>query len=172
MFRFRTLAALAFGVVLATPAWAQPSTSASVTATLTVPTVLHIAVSGSSVTFTGDYAAFEAGYAAGSGTTVVSHRGNVRHSVSLASNAASFTGSAGSSTSDPVSTTKPASDLRYAVGTGTFSAISTTATEIHNQAARGSHINDETVSYRVALAYADDTPGTYTLGLTYTVAAD
>jgi hypothetical protein len=172
MNRLLRAGAIALGLLLAAPAMAQPSTSAAVTATLVVPTVLHIEVSSSTVDFTGDFDAFEAGYAEGDEQTTISHRGNVRHSVSVAAGAATFTGSGGGGAPDPVRTDKPASDLTWSLDGTTFTPFSTTAAVVHSQAPRGAHNNDEDVSYRVALAYADDTPGTYTLGLTYTVAAD
>jgi len=169
----KSLALAAFALVLAAPAMAQPNTSASVTATLTIPTILHIGVSSSAVAFTGNYAAYESGYASGSATTTVGHRGNVRHSVSLASTAATFTATnpTPTSTTDPARTNKPASDLTYQVGSGAWTGVSTTAATVVSGASRGSHTGP-TVGYRVALAYAQDTPGTYTLGLTYTIAAD
>ena len=159
------------GLLAAAPAMAQPSTSAAVTATLNVPTVLAIDVSSAAVNFTADDVTMSAGYAPGDQTTVISHRGNVQHSVSVVADASTFTGTGGGVT-DPVRTDKPASDLEWSLDAGTsYSAFSTTAAVVHAGAARGAHVNDETVTYRVALSY-DDTPGTYTLGLTYTVAAD
>ena len=174
MHRIATPIALALALVTAAPALAQPSTSAAVTATLTVPSVLHINVAGTAIPFNGDFDAFEAGFADGAATSTISHRGNVRHSVTVAADAATFSGSAGTSPTDPVSTTKPASDLLWSLdGFSTpGTPFSTTAADVHDQAPRGAHNDDETVSYRVNLSYADDTPGTYTLGLTYTVAAD
>ncbi len=172
---FKSLILAAFALVLAAPAMAQPATSASVTATLNVPTVLHIGVSSTAVSFTGDYDAYEAGYAAGSAATTVSHRGNVQHSVTLASDAASFTATdptTPASTTDPARAAKPASDLSFDVdGADAWAGVSTTDTDVVTGAARGAHTGPS-VAYRIALAYADDTPGTYTLGLTYTIAAD
>jgi hypothetical protein len=170
---FKSFVHTAFALLLAVPAMAQPSTTASVTATLNVQTVLHIGITGGNVDFTGDFDAFQAGFATGSTTTSVSHRGNVRHSVTLAADASSFTASGGGSSPDAVRGAKPAADLEYRVaGSGTWVGASTTGADVVTQAARGAHNNGALVGYRIALAYADDTPGTYALGLTYTIAAD
>jgi hypothetical protein len=166
----RLSAALALGLLAAAPAMAQPSTTAAVTATLTVPTILHIEVNSSAVNFLATDAAITAGFAAGDQQTVVTHRGNVQHTVSVAADAATFTGTGGGTT-DPVRTDKPASDLTWSLDGTSFTPFSTTAAVVHGAAPRGAHPNDESVSYRVGLSYAD-TPGTYTLDLTYTVAAD
>ena len=170
---YRSLsAALALGLLAAGPALAQPNTSAAVTATLTVPTILHIEVSSAAVNFLADDAAFTAGFADGDQATSVTHRGNVQHTVSVAADAALFTPSGGGPAPDGPRADKPATDLTYSVDGGGFTAMSTTAAAVHSGAPRGAHVNDEDVTYRVALNIDDDTPGVYTLGLTYTVAAD
>jgi hypothetical protein len=171
MYRSLRAGAVTLGLLLAAPAMAQPQTSAAVTATLTVPTVLHIEVNSSVVNFTADDAAMQAGFAAGDQQTTVTHRGNVQHTVSVAADAALFTGTGGGGGADPVRTDKPAADLSWSLDGTTFTPFSTTAAVVHGAAPRGAHVNDDDVSYRVALSYAD-TPGTYTLDLTYTVAAD
>ncbi len=151
---------------------AQPSTTAAVTATLTVPQILHIQVNSPAVNFLADAVGFAAGYADGDQTTVVTHGGNVQHTVSVAADAALFTPSGGGAGADAPRADKPATELTYSVDGGAFTPMSTTSADVHAGAARGAYINDETVAYRVALDVDADTPGIYTLGLTYTIAAD
>jgi hypothetical protein len=167
------LAAAAFLALGATDAYAQVSASASASATVTTSLALNVTnttFSFGSLTSTD----FDLGYKAAPTTSVISHRGNVRHTVSVAANAATFTGSNGTSATDAVRANKPASDLlwsRDAFATA-GTALSTTAAPVVTRSARGRYDNAVTVGYRFLLSYAQDTPGDYALALTYTIAAD
>jgi hypothetical protein len=163
------LAAAAFLALGATDAYAQVSASASASATVTTSLALNVTnttFSFGSLTSTD----FDLGYKAAPTTSVISHRGNVRHTVSVAANAATFTGSNGTSATDAVRANKPASDLLWSRDAGT--ALSTTAAPVVTRSARGRYDNAVTVGYRFLLSYAQDTPGDYALALTYTIAAD
>jgi len=167
------LLATAIFAFSATSASAQ--TTAAATATATIGTSLALNVTNTAFSF-GSLTStdFDLGYKAAPTTSVISHRGNVRHTVSVASNAATFTGSNGTSTTDPVRASKPSSDLLWSkdafatAGTG----LATTASPVISQSARGRFNNAATVSYRFLVDYALDTPGDYALSVTYTIAAD
>ncbi|HYE59311.1 MAG TPA: hypothetical protein VD948_12440 [Rhodothermales bacterium] len=170
----RILALLAMLVVCGTTgAVAQTTASASASATVTTSLALNVTnttFSFGSLTSTD----FDAGFKAAPTTSVISHRGNVRHTVSVAANAATFTGSNGTSSTDPVRANKPASDLLWSKDAFATAgnALSTSAAPVISQSARGRYDNAVTVAYRFLLSYAQDTPGDYALALTYTIAAD
>jgi hypothetical protein len=137
------------------------------TATVTVPMILSISLTGNSFDFVPTQTDFDADSMAAGGTSVLSTRGNVPHEIDITADAAafSFTEDTGHPYADP---NKPASDLHWSAGSG-WTPLSTTAAPIVQNLARGAHASAATVSYYLMLNYANDVPGTYTLGFTYTV---
>ncbi|MEJ2678029.1 MAG: hypothetical protein P8174_03015 [Gemmatimonadota bacterium] len=137
------------------------------TATVTVPMILSISLTGNSFDFGPTQTDFDADSMAAGGTSVLSTRGNVPHEIDITADAASFTFTQNTTYpySDP---SKPASDLHWSTGSG-WTPLSTAATPVVQNLARGAHATAATVSYYLMLSYANDVPGTYALNFTYTV---
>lgn len=154
-----------FVVALVTPVSAQSSVNG--TSTITIQQVLYLAVSNTAVAFPVPTAAnFNTGnVAASSAASVVSHAGNVTHSVKITAGAANMTAT-------DVANVKPASDLEWSMDSGTnWTGVSTTAQSVRTSIAKGQHNSAATVQYRMQLDYSTDAPDTYTLPFTYTVVA-
>lgn len=135
----------------------------------TVEQSLYINLNQTAVTFANaNAAAFNDGYTQITGGTLT-HKGNVVHSVTLAAGAATMTGTA----LDTLSTAradKPAGDVKWSINGTTFTDASTTAAAVASSVAAGEY--SKSLTYRMALAWALDKPGKYSLGLTYTIAAN
>lgn len=160
----------------------------AMTSTIVVPTVLYLATSAAastgSVAFgTVSEADFNAGFKASTSTTTLASAANVRNSIVVWTAATSMSGSAGTSSTDAVSSSKSVADLEYSTDggtswTGLANAASAAAGARLNtsltQRARGDFRTTGTtaVTYRMKLAYGSDTPGTYTLNFNYTIIAD
>ena len=156
--------------IAAIPGQAQTTVNGS--SSITIGTVLYISAANTSVAFAAPTGTnFDAGYLNSTTTTAITHRGNVRHSITVAAGAATMTASGGGSGPDAARTTKPASDLRWSTDGSTYAGLSTSAAAVRSAVARGAY-SDLNVQYQMALSYADDTPGTYALNFVYTVAAD
>lgn len=145
---------------------ARAQTSVPATASITIPTLLSIEVSETTVTFpTPDLDDYTAGSIdMSSGASVVGTRGNITHRVTISADAATMTGPSA----------KPASDLEWGTGGsgGSFAGLSTTAADVVADLVRGTHASAAEVSYRMVLDEAADEPGTYSLAFTYTVLAN
>ncbi|MGK7312783.1 MAG: hypothetical protein ACN0LA_11150 [Candidatus Longimicrobiales bacterium M2_2A_002] len=157
------LAMLAFG---ATNVAAQATASQSATATVTIPSVLAINVTNTSIAFNPNAANFAAGFVAGESASGIQTRGNVSHDLTIEADDGTFTYS-GTETPAP---TKAASDLLWSTDGTNFNPISTTQQAL-GTFSRGVN-SAATVYYRVALDYLEDAPGEYTLGFTYTITAN
>jgi hypothetical protein len=171
------LALLALGALgcLATHE-AGAQTTATGTATMTMGTVLYISVTNTSPSFTPAASDLNTGSMVASTTSFVTTKANVAHDVTLTAGAASFTFTPGTGVSG--SRTKPASDLQVAVkpsggSFGSYSSVSnTTPVAIATARAAGDQSSAQPeVKYQMLLSY-QDLPGTYTLGITYTVSAN
>lgn len=156
--------AAALALVVAAPQEAQAQTQAAVNLHVVVPQVLRIGVDAAQVDFTfveADYD-FATGDASKTGTTVVTHMGNIAHDVSLVADAGNFTASSGATY------TKPASDVSWSSSTLSGVTLSTTETDISaSPFTRGRA--QETVTYTVAVNAANEDPGNYDLALTYEI---
>ena len=150
---------------LAAPAGAQ--TTSTGTATITMNTVLYISVTNASQSFTPTATDLNAGFMAGGSTSSLVTKANVTHSVNVKANAATFTGPAG--------TSKPSTDLQVAVtpfggSIGSYAGLTTSGVSVLSSRAAGDYASSAyTVTYKALLGYAADIPGTYTLGITYTI---
>ncbi|GAC1654720.1 MAG: hypothetical protein NVS4B3_18960 [Gemmatimonadaceae bacterium] len=151
---------------------ASAQTTANGTATLTVGTILYISATNTSPTFTPTATDFNAGSVLGSAASSVVSKGNVTHTVNLASSATAFTPSGAGARP-----AKPSTDLQVQItpsgGTaGAWTGLSTTNTVVALSRAAGDYTASAvSCAYRTLLSYALDTPGTYTLAITYTVVA-
>ncbi len=142
---------------------AQTAT-ASTSGTVEQSLFIALDAAGQSVTFANSNAAdFNTGYkqaAAG----VLTHKGNVTHTVSVKADATTMTASTGGRLD------KPAGDVLWSTDGTTFSALSTTAANVALSAAAGEYTKN--LNYRMKLGWALDKPATYSLGVTYTIAAN
>jgi hypothetical protein len=175
-------ALLGLSALIAVPASAQVTVNAS--ASITIPAVLSLSVTNTAVGFAAPTATeYNAGFIAqNTAASVVSHGGNVRHDVRIWTDQATMTGSAGTFASDPVRANKPVGDLLWSSDNFTTShpltqsataAAATGADQVLvSQAARGVYANSNTITFRMNLSYANDTPGTYSINFFYTAIAN
>ncbi|HSH46209.1 MAG TPA: hypothetical protein VK966_10150 [Longimicrobiales bacterium] len=138
------------------------------TASIEIPELLSIGVTNTSVTFDQPAVAdWDLGFiGASSGASTVSTRGNVTHRVTIEADAATMTYT-GSHT-DPG---KVAGDLQWDAGSG-FAGLTTGGADVVTGLTPGSHAAAAAVTYQMLLDEAQDVPGTYSLGFTYTVVAN
>lgn len=150
---------MALAVVSATDARAQEDT-APASATITIPTVISIAVANATVAFPSPTIEdFEAGEIATEVSSVIETRSNVVHRVTIEADEANMSGPG----------VKPASHLLWGLDeNGSFSPLSVAAADVATGLARGVHANAAEVWYRMVLDAATDEPGTYSLAFTYT----
>ena len=157
----------ALAIVGATEANAQ--TSASASAGITIPTLLKLTVTNTTVTFGSptftDYDAGEIGMS--SAATVIDTRGNVSHDVQIAAGGANMT-----YTGSHTPAAKPVSDLQWSTDGATWTGLSTTATNVATALARGTNAGAATVQYKMLLDAVDDMPGDYDVSFTYTIVAN
>jgi hypothetical protein len=174
----KKLQAVAIGAALlavAGSASAQQTRTGS--ASLTIPEVMVFEATNTDVQFSQPGVAdYDAGYKAASQTSVLSHRANVRHSITIQADQANFTATnpvpeTGGAAAN-VARTKPAADLLWSTNGTNFNALTTTAAKVVNQTSAAGTLATATVSYRVALAWNLDTPGQYVLPFRYVMFAD
>jgi hypothetical protein len=150
------------------------------TATITIPEVLAFDVTNPNVTIMAPAAAdFDAGFRNAEATTVLTHRANVRHSITIKAEQANFTAqnpnpaTLGENGVNAARATKPATDLRWSTdGGASFTQLTTSEVKVVNQTVAGGTAATNTVSYRVALAWSQDSPGQYSLPFTFRMFAD
>ena len=152
---------------------AVAQTTATGTSSITIGTVLYIAVTNTTVGFpTVTDAHYTAGYVTGSALSAITTKGNSTHSVTVKANASTMT-----ATGTGARANKPSTDLqvrsRPASGSyGSLIGLTTTGQNVITSRAAGDYSASlYEVEYRVILSWGSDTPGTYTLGTTYTIIA-
>lgn len=147
----------------------QTSCSLSPTATLTIPTIVRMAVPSLAVTMDGSAITDISGGAAvvPGAFGDVNVRANADWNLTLAANATdwTYTGSAGGA--------RAATTLQYSVNAGAFTSVSTTAATLATgNASNGQNVN---VQFQATIPadYSDaaNRPGSYALGLTLTLTA-
>lgn len=145
------------GLLMAAGDAASAQGTASATARAVIPQVLYVSVPD--IDFgTVTPADFEAGDAKVDITVI--HRGNVVHDMNMKADAPQMS----SATS-----TKPVSDVMWKPSKGAWRALTTADDLVVDDAAKGDQATD--MRFRVLLDYATDRPGTYTVGVTFTVVA-
>lgn len=181
----RTTRLLVVGALTAIAGRANAQSTVNMSASITIPAVLYLnATSGGGAVAFGSptQTDFNTGYIQSSTTTQLAAAANVRHSITIWTDAATMTGSNGTVATDPVNAAKPTSDLTWSTGgsytgvvasSGAAGAPNASAGQIVTQRARGDYRATTTnVTYRMALSYATDTPGQYDLTFYYTIIAD
>ncbi len=158
---------VALALLTAADARAQQDV-AHASASITIPTVISIDVQNANVAFDEPgIDEFDAGsIGASSGSSLISTRANVAHSVTIETAVAEMSGPAGSQ--------KPSSHLQWGTGgaAGAFTSLSTASADVVSGLTRGVHNDVAEVWYRMLLDAGTDEPGTYTLAFTYTAIAD
>ncbi len=171
---YRTIAIAA--AVLMGPVVASAQTSATVSASVTIPQVLYVAIDKATVSFpapgASDYAAGYVDANAGDNDATLTHRGNVPHSVYVSTTSEHF--DAVDAANDGV---KPSSHLMWDVdNAGAFAGVTFTADPEDDAdavvAGASPGVGSAEVDYRLALDYTTDAPDTYTLDFVYTIIAD
>lgn len=144
-----------------------PGCSVNASAQITIPQVLYLDVTNTTVTFdqptAADFTSSGDGTAtkpATSGTSVVTHGGNVGHSVEIAATSADFNGPG---------TTKPSTDLEWSTGSG-WNGLTSAAADVVAPTG-GPALGNTSVDYRMQIDLTTDEPGTYDLDFTYTIVA-
>lgn len=181
----RTTRLLIVGALAAVAVRANAQQTVNMSASITISPVLYLSATsgGGAVAFAAPTQSdFNTGYVQSSTTTKLAAAANVRHSITIWTDAATMTGSNGSVASDPVNATKPTSDLTWSTGasytgvvasSGAAGTPNATAGKLVTQRARGDYRSTTTdVTYRMNLSYANDTPGQYDLSFYFTIIAD
>lgn len=156
----------------ALPSGAAAQTTVNGSSTITIPTVLYISATNPHVVFPTPAASdFDAGFIDATTSSVLTHKANVAHSVTVKALESTMTATGGKSGSNAARAAKPSSDLLWSADGKAFQGLTTTAQAVRGAAGPGSY-SDLQVDYRMALRYEDDTPGTYGLNFVYTIVAD
>jgi len=149
----------------------QPNCAVGTTASMTMPSLLRLTLGSTTSSLSAPAAVTEFDTdgvvkkeSAGPSVTVRANRG---WAVTLKADAAEFTPGGGSTYA------KPISDLEVSADNGaTYTAISNaSAFSINNGSATASTIFSQ-IKYRTRYSVASDAPGTYSLGITYTLTAN
>ena len=166
MLLFTTVAAPAAAQTCQTTG-AAATCSVNTTTSLTVPTILRLTIGSGTTAFgTISAAAYDLGTAEVPGPSVVV-KANQPWRVQLSSTATFWT-AVNTDPLNPARTTKPLADLRWgpAVG-GSFTPVSGTASQI----GAGGPTGGTTVplAFQSAWSYSLDTPGNYSVSITFTL---
>ncbi|MBW3660718.1 MAG: hypothetical protein KY397_03690 [Gemmatimonadetes bacterium] len=165
------LALIAFGAASA----ARAQSTATVSADVTIPTVLSVSIDKASVSFSPVASDYDTGWVdaeAADNDAVLTHKGNVAHSVYISTTSEYF------DASNPANDNlKPSSHLQWRKdNAGSFTGITFTndpavdADAVVANATKGTGTAE--VDYRLQLDLTTDAPDTYTLDFVYTIAAD
>ena len=156
---------------VATTDAALTTCNVSTTLSMTVPSIMQLTLGGTTVSLERP-ANIDAFSAAGLDTTITtgptfSVRSNRSYRVQISANAANFSHTA---QSGAATYAKPLTDLGWTVNAGSYVAITQTPADIGSGDAVNSSAN-KTVSYRTFYDITKDQPGTYSLGVTFTLVA-
>ena len=138
---------------------------------MTMPSLMNLTLSGTSVTLAAPSAVseFDANGLVEKATTGPSFtvKSNRSYRVQISADAATFshTAQAGAATYN-----KPAGDVSWRIGTGSYTALTTTATDIGSGSATALSTAAQ-VGYNTKFNITKDQPGAYSLGVTFTLIA-
>lgn len=129
-------------------------------ASFTAPTLVDLSLTDN-LSFTGlGKDEFDVGYMEDLGAHVLTVSCNTTWTLTIESDALLWSGG---------SLSKPSTDLQWTTAVS-YAGLSTTAAQVTTGSA-GKDLAAATVDFKLLLSYASDTPGTYTLGITYTLTA-
>jgi hypothetical protein len=164
--------ALVAGLSTAAQAQVDPGTATGASpvslntyVTVTVPTILKLSIADTSTAVAApDETHFDAGFQDVASAVSATVKSNKPYALSINGGASTWTGTGGARAN------KPVGDLLW--GTGTPStALTTTAAAIVPLTSTGTSGATSTVNYRITWGYTNDTPGTYTIPVVYTLTA-
>jgi len=166
---FSLAAAVLLGATITTQAAAQACTgnncSVNNTASVSVPSVMRLALNSASTTLTNPAeAAFDAGFQDDAGPTATV-KSNRPWNLAIASQATSWTGTNGGRAN------KGSVDLQWKVGAGSFASLNTSASSIFGASQNATGNASSAFLYRTVWSYAADVPGDYSLVVVYTLTA-
>ena len=163
-----TLAAgLALAAGISTTAQAQCVTNGCTltnTVSATAPTILRLTLSSTTTSLTPPTEADFDGAAVQTAGPTVTLKSNKSASAQISTSATNWTGANGGQAS------KAVSDLEWKVGAGTYTAVSGTPTDITGLAA-GVGNRNAAITWGTLWHLASDTPGDYSLAVTFTLVA-
>lgn len=171
----RATLAIALAVALTTPALAQTclangaaaSCTVNVTTTLTVPTILRLTMPAGSTPFgTVTMTDFDNGYAQVAGPTVTI-KANQAWRVQLSSSA-TFWSAVTTDIGNPARATKPIADLQWSAAAG-GPYTGTIATGVQIGGGNGTGGTVLPLFFRSLWGYSLDTPGNYSVAVTFTL---
>jgi hypothetical protein len=166
------VAGLALVAGLSTPAQAQPVTATGASpltvttyVTVTAPSIFKLTINDTSTAVSAPTETdFDNGYQDVSSAVQATVKSNRPYSLSISGGAGTWTGTGGARAN------KPVGDLLW--GTGTPStALTTSAALIGTASTTGNNGSSAaaTLNYRINWGYTNDTPGTYTIPVVYTL---
>jgi hypothetical protein len=136
------------------------------TVSATVSAQLKLTISSATTTLTSpDTTAFNQGYQDDPSVLSTTVKANTGWSLNVKAAAATWTGSGGARAN------KPAGDLQWSkTGGAPYTALTTSNAQVATSGS-GTSGTTTTISYRTAWDYTLDTPGTYQLGVVFTLSA-
>lgn len=165
------LALLALGIASA----ARAQSTATVSADVTIPTVLYVSIDKATVSFSPSANDYETGWVdadAADNDATLTHKANVAHSVYISTTSEFF--DAVNVANDGV---KPSSHLQWRRdNAGSFTGITFTNDPVNaaDAVVAGASPGEGTaeIDYRLVLDYSTDAPDDYSVDFVYTIAAD
>lgn len=163
-------AGLVIAAIGASPAMAQASCSTNnctltQTVSATIPDLMKMTLSANTFALTapaiGDFGVDSTATITEATPFTITVQSNRKYNVTVASTANFGT--------VPVGVTKPASDLQYKVGAGTYTAMSATAANLYAATQNTTFGRAASLNFKTTWHFVNDASGSYALTLTYTL---
>lgn len=175
MTRPRNLAPVVSMLFLLGVAPARGQSTATVSADVTIPTVLYVSIDKATVSFSPTASDYETGWIdadAGDNDATLTFKGNVAHSVYVSTTSEFF-----DATNAANDNLKPSSHLQWRKdNAGSFAGVVFTNDPVNDADAvvvgASPGAASAEVDYRLVLDYSTDAPDDYALDFVYTIAAD
>jgi len=134
--------------------------------TVTVPTILKLSIADTSTTVLAPTETnFDNGFQDVASAVSATVKSNKPYSLSINGGAGTWTGTGGARAN------KPVGDLLWGTGPTPSTPLTTSAAAIVALTSTGTSGATSTVNYRINWGYTNDTPGTYTIPVVYTLTA-
>jgi len=134
--------------------------------TVTAPSIFKLTINDTSTAVTAPVEAdFDNGYQDVASAVTATVKSNRPYTLKIKGGAATWTGSGGARAN------KPVGDLLWGTVSPAATALSTTDANIGSPSTTGNNGSSPaaTVNYRILWGYTDDTPGTYTIPVVFTL---
>lgn len=145
---------------------AEAQTTVNGSASITIPTVLSLAVTGTPTFSSPGISHFDAGEIAGNAAGTITHKANVTHQVLVKAATDFFQKSAGGNSE------KVVGDLEFSVNGGSYVPLAGSSAQTGSAiltSTRGS--KSDPVNFKMKLRYTTDAPDTYNVAYVYTIIA-